>query len=92
MWADAVAPLARRRPFLVVELRVRDPGYAEAHQIVRAAHHVAGTYAGICLLPSYDAPLMPGQRQPHVSVEGLEVVGRRAVQAGLSMVEGKGCP
>lgn len=77
---------------LLVELRVRDYDYAKWHPEVRAAQHAAGTYPGVCLIPSFDAPLMPGQNQPHVSVAGLEVVGRRAAHAAAAMIGGEGCP
>ncbi len=82
-------PLAQ---LLIVELRVRDYGYAPFHPEVRAAEHEAGTLPGVCLIPSYDAPLMPGQNQPHVSVAGLQVVGRRAAQAAVAMIGGERCP
>lgn len=75
----------------VVELRVRSPGYAPgghtgseaiaAQALVRSAQHLFGAWPGVCVVPSYDAPLMPGQNQPHVDVDGLEIVGRRAVHA-----------
>lgn len=77
---------------LIVELRVRDYDYAQWHAPVRAAQHRAGTLPGVCLIPTYDAPLMPGQNQPHVSVEGLEVVGRRAAHAAVAVIGGERCP
>lgn len=82
-------------PILLVELRVRDYDYAPFHPVVRAAQHAAGTLPGMCLVPSYDAPLLGGEdadNQPHVSVEGLEIVGRRAVAAGLALMAGDRCP
>lgn len=82
-------------PILLVELRVRDYDYAPFHPVVRAAQHLAGTLPGMCLIPSYDAPLLGGpdaDNQPHVSVEGLELVGRRFVPAGLGLLDGERCP
>ncbi|MEZ4237122.1 MAG: hypothetical protein R3F59_13400 [Myxococcota bacterium] len=83
-WPDA--------PMLVVELRVRDYDYAAFHREVRAAQHDAGTLPGVCLVPSYDAPLIQGDNQPHVSVEGLEIVARHAVDAALALTGGERCP
>ncbi|MEQ1506965.1 MAG: hypothetical protein ABMB14_32355 [Myxococcota bacterium] len=77
---------------LVVELRLRDYDYGAFHPVVRAAQHLAGTMPGVCVVPSYDAPLMPGQNQPHVSVDGLDIVGRRAVAAGIAVIGGERCP
>jgi len=69
----------------VIELRVRDTGYASyaGQQLVRAAQHMAGAYANTCTIPSYDLPLLPGQNQPHVSLVGLEIGGRRALHGVL---------
>lgn len=65
----------------VVELRVRDPDYASTtgQQLVRSAQHLWGAYDNVCVTPSYDAPLLIGDNQPHTSIEGTELIGRRAV-------------
>lgn len=69
----------------VVELRVRDPDYAPiaGQELVRAAQHSFGAWPGVCVVPSYDAPLSPGDNQPHVSLVGTEILARRAVHGWL---------
>lgn len=69
----------------LVELRVRDPDYApiDGQQLVRSAQHFFGAYDNVCLIPSYDAELLPGDNQPHTSLVGTETIGRRSVHGWL---------
>ena len=74
--------------WMIVELRVRDDGYAlpRHQQLVRSAQHLFGAYPDVCTIPSYDAELLPGNNQPHTSVVGTELVARRAIQSILNPV------
>jgi hypothetical protein len=74
----------------VVELRVRDADYSPvaAQALVRSAQHLFGAYPRSCTIPSYDAPLLSGDNQPHVNQTGLEIIGRRSVHGWLDAV----CP
>jgi hypothetical protein len=65
----------------IVELRVRDPDYAPVpnQELVRSAQHAFGAWPGVCVVPSFDAPLMNGDNQPHTNLDGTEIVARRAV-------------
>lgn len=69
----------------VVELRVRDPDYAPVpnQELVRSAQHSFGAWPGVCVIPSYDAPLSNGDNQPHTNLDGTEIVARRAVHGWL---------
>lgn len=69
----------------VIALRVRDPDYApkDYQSRVRAAHYQMGEIPGVCTIESFDAPLLPGDNQPHVSLDGAEVVGRRSVHGWI---------
>ncbi len=68
-------------PWYVAALRVREDDYAPYHHIVRSAHYVAGTHPNVCTVETFDAPLLPGDNQPHVDLVGLEIVGRRVAQS-----------
>lgn len=71
----------------VVALRVRDPDYApkDYQSRVRAAHYDMGTIPGVCTIESFDAELLPGDNQPHVSLVGAEVLGRRSVHGWMDV-------